>query len=92
MRQGFHLFPPTPHNDPQNSIVVAHQESRTSMADNGGLISKYDTPCNHSESLDCDQLTLANEIVTLKGVRTICNSVLCHGGNMNVEPQLRRKS
>ena len=82
---------PTPHNDPPSSIVVALQNSHTSLQDNGGLINKSDTLGSHIKALDCNQLTLADDIVTPKGVRSDCNLLLCGGGNMNEPSEVLNK-
>ena len=73
----------TPHNDPPSSIVVALPKSRTSLQDNGGLINKSDTLGSHNKALDCNKLTLSDDIVTPKRVGSDYNSLLCGGGNMN---------
>ena len=73
----------TPPDDLVNSIVPALQKSCTSLPHNGGLIGKSGTCDNDNKALNCSQLTLADGIVTPKGVGSDCSSLLCDGGNMN---------
>ena len=72
-------------------MVVALQESRTSLQNNGGLINKSHTLGSHNKALNCNQLTLADDIVTPKGVGSDCNSLLCGGGNMSEPSEVLNK-